>query len=467
MPNPYQTKNALIVLNIFSAMVAFYLGNSSEFPDWLTYWYMSEGLETGKFSSWFFLESYYPETIRTPGYPLFLLILRSISDSQLFIKVVQLLLYFATLLIAYKTLDKLSDSNILALCVFLFLTALNIQIPYYSGLISSESPSIFLTALFTYFITTKEKNLRNAIYLGLIGGLLFLMRPAFMLLPFCLLIYFIFIKRTAGKFILIHTLIFSFTLIPFSLWNLENHGVFKPTPIEGAASIAHMGYWNFKLPINYREDFQYNAAVIKDATNPISFSEEERVKYKEKYERDWLGLINSLQTHIKTDEVVAMKEMQLNNPGIFPIYNSKYTLLREQYLADLLVKEIKENPIYYLKTRIYTFFRVYYSGLNVKALKESPSLIVIFKSVYPFLITFFSIFIGLLIALIYYLKNRKKIDESFEILLMISLYYGAVSMPFAAQGRYTVPIHFCILIMLSIMSTKIPMLKRAEDETST
>ena len=135
MPNPYQTKNALIVLNIFSAMVAFYLGNSSEFPDWLTYWYMSEGLETGKFSSWFFLESYYPETIRTPGYPLFLLILRSISDSQLFIKVVQLLLYFATLLIAYKTLDKLSDSNILALCVFLLLTALNIQIPYYSGLI--------------------------------------------------------------------------------------------------------------------------------------------------------------------------------------------------------------------------------------------------------------------------------------------------------------------------------------------
>ena len=180
-----------------------------------------------------------------------------------------------------------------------------------------------------------------------------------------------------------------------------------------------------------------------------------------------MGLINSLQTHIKTDEVVAMKEMQLNNPGIFPIYNSKYTLLREQYLADLLVKEIKENPIYYLKTRIYTFFRVYYSGLNVKALKESPSLIVIFKSVYPFLITFFSIFIGMLIALIYYLKNRKKIDESFEILLMISLYYGAVSMPFAAQGRYTVPIHFCILIMLSIMSTKIPMLKRAENETST
>ena len=288
-----------------------------------------------------------------------------------------------------------------------------------------------------------------------------------MLLPFCLLIYFIFIKRTAGKFILIHTLIFSFTLIPFSLWNLENHGVFKPTPTEGAASIAHMGYWNCNLPINYSEDLQYNAAVIKDATNPISFSEEERVKYKEKYERDWLGLINSLQTHIKTDEVVAMKEMQLNNPGIFPIYNSKYTLLREQYLADLLVKEIKENPIYYLKTRIYTFFRVYYSGLNVKALKESPSLIVIFKSVYPFLITFFSIFIGLLIALIYYLKNRKKIDESFEILLMISLYYGAVSMPFAAQGRYTVPIHFCILIMLSIMSTKIPMLKRAEDETST
>ena len=47
-----------------------------------------------------------------------------------------------------KALIKISKKNKLASLIFLLLTFLNIQIPFYSGYISTETPCIFLTILF-------------------------------------------------------------------------------------------------------------------------------------------------------------------------------------------------------------------------------------------------------------------------------------------------------------------------------
>ena len=108
----------LILLNFCSIGFAFFLSNAISFPDWVTYWLMSEGLEIGRFSSVYFLDTYYPETIRTPGYPFFLMILKSIIDTKTFIKLFQLALYFASFMMAYNLVKYLSNSNKFIMIIF-------------------------------------------------------------------------------------------------------------------------------------------------------------------------------------------------------------------------------------------------------------------------------------------------------------------------------------------------------------
>ena len=450
----HQIITALIVVNIISALIAFLIGFQSNFPDWLTYWNMSKSLELGQFSSWYFLEEYYPETIRTPGYPIFLLISRSIIDSTLFIKIIQLFLYFCSLALAYKLLNHICR-NKSASIIFLSLCSINIQIPYYSGLISTEAITIFLVLLYAYILVTKQIALKNALLLGIIGGTIFLMRPAFLFFPFILGAYSLLFNKLSLRFNSIHILIFCLTLIPFSIWNLNNHGVLKVTPIEGASSIAHMGFWNFKLPIDYREDFQYNAVILEDLTSPIDLTKNERHLNKIKYEENWKTLIEQNQHLLNEKDIKSLNIMKSSNPGIFPIYNSEYTISRENKLRDLLFKDIAEEPIFYVKTRIYTFFRVYFTGLNIKSLKSANSLEGSLKVYYPFVVTFSCILLGMLISLTYYVMKKGKTPNGYDYLLLLVLYHGIVAMPFAVQGRYTVPIHFCILILLSIVLSNI------------
>ena len=98
-------------LNLFSAITVFYFSSSMKFTDEVYYWSLAEGLEKGLFSSWYFLDVYYPETLRTPWYPFFLLFFKSIYNSIFFIKIIQLLFYFCTLILAYKLVIKLSQKN--------------------------------------------------------------------------------------------------------------------------------------------------------------------------------------------------------------------------------------------------------------------------------------------------------------------------------------------------------------------
>ena len=59
-------------------------------------------------------------------------------------------MYFISIYFCIKILKKLSSNNRKVIHVFLILTSINIHIPFYSGYISAESLTIFLTALYCY-----------------------------------------------------------------------------------------------------------------------------------------------------------------------------------------------------------------------------------------------------------------------------------------------------------------------------
>ena len=80
--------------------------------------------------------------------------------------------------------------------------------------------------------------------------------------------------------------VFGATVLPYVLWNYSNHGVFKATPLEGAGSYMHIGYWAGKTP-GYTDRF-YLQNFMGDEL--IRFTPEDSIPaHIKEYELEWAG----------------------------------------------------------------------------------------------------------------------------------------------------------------------------------
>ena len=68
-----------------------------------------------------------------------------------------------------------------------------------------------------------------------------------------------------------------------------------------------------------------------------------------------------------------------------------------------------------------------------------------------FVISFIIIFCGFIYASIFMFKNWKTISYELAIIYFFIVYTAGVHTPFSVQARYTVPIHLCLLILLSLV----------------
>lgn len=453
---------ALIIANIITATAAFILAVNTHFPDAKGFWLMSEGINAGRFSSWYFLDTYYPETLRTPGYPLLLALIKLFNSSPLFIKIIQLASYFISLFLCFKIVNKLSGNNNKSSIVFLCLTAINIQIPYYSGYISSDIWCIFFTAAIIYVLVIKPKTIKNGLLLGILAGLNFIMRPAFLLFPFVITLWYLLFKRDQLKYISVHLIVFCITLLPFTYWNFKNHNSIQPTPIEGGAGVAHIGYWSFRLPKGYQENYYWGNVVPDDLTNPFTFSDEEFQKNKIEFENEWKEILDNIKPLNKKNDLKNLESMSEQKLGIFKLYNSEYTLARESLLKKKIKEHILEKPAFYIETRIYSFFRLYFTGINKNELERSATISSTLKSLFPFAVTFISICIGYFISVILLLKNKYERSYETGIIIILCFYQGAVHAFFTIQGRYLVPVHLLILILVALAITRNKKLKSGQ-----
>ena len=442
-----------LIINFLVAGIIFSLSLNSSFPDQNDYLALAESILNGKFSSYFFLENYYPATLRSPGYPLFLASILAIFQTSLFVKYAQLFMYFFSIILSIKIIEKLSESQ-LSQYIFIALSTICIQIPYYSALISSESLTIFIIIYNIYILLVKDiKNIFVNALTGFTFSFLVLTKPAFLLLPFLLIFLAIILKSNLKNYIFI-IIFFLLGLMPFSAWNYANHGVFKPTTIEGMATIAHMGYWNFKLPAGYKSQFDdYQSSIVSDFSNPFIFSDEEYLSNVISFENEWNQINEELDILLSPSYRIDLAYMR-EDPTIFITYPSNYIIKREELLNAVIIENIKKDPLYYLSTRTYNFFRVFFTGINVSNFTDANSFFEKLKMILAFAISFSIIFCGFLYSTFFILKNLKTVSSEILILYSYIFYTAAVHVPFSVQARYTVPIHLCLLVLLSIITTQ-------------
>ena len=444
-----QLITTLFFLNVLFSFVIFLISKNSVFPDQTDYLSIAYGiLSEGQFSSWTELDGDYPNTLRTPGYPFFLSGLLALNESLIFIKSIQFLIHLFCLILALKIITKLGGAN-RSLVFFLVLSLLSLQLPFYSGYISSETLTIFLVLLSIYLLVHSKLTLKRYFLLGVLFGLITLTRPAFLLLPLAIIFIMLYkLRASALKNVFVIVLGYFICLTPYSAWNYKHHSTFQPTSIEGSASIMHMGYWSQKLPEGYQSTFDnYQTTVVKDIFYPIKLSDMELSKNLREYEAEWHSVNSKLINLSKDPNIVLM----INSKEKFPTYSSEYTIKREKLLRDETILNIKENPEYFVLSRLYNFIRVFFTGLSHDSLSKDKSFFEKSRNLYAFLSTFFIILGGFIFLTIYLIKNFVILNNHFLYLYTYIIYTAAIHTPFTVQARYTIPIHFIILILLSLV----------------
>ena len=444
----YSKKNYyfLIAINLIVGVLIFSISCKAYFPDSLGYWLMAKSMFLGKYSSWYTLDTYYPETLRTPGYPIFLAMCQLVSDSTFLPKFLQLLIYFSIVYLCIKIIEKINP-NIVYKNIFLFILIPNVQIVYYTGLISAEILNTFFVILSMYLLVLKRSSI-NVILLAFSCYAAFIIRPSFLLFPFVMFVYLVISNKKDLLKAILFIVAYVALLIPFGMWNKMNHGIFKITTIDGAAGAMHMGYWALKLPDGYTEPFYWGHNTEYDLTRPHFYTKDQELENVKIYEKECSEIWNTAKKYESIEDSLNIVEMK-KNTKIFVIHNSKYTIEREKLLMKANIRNILNDPVYIVKSKIYEFVRFYVTGINYKKLKNCNTLSDYVNTIYPTLVTLIFIFFGLIYTTVLILFKRVRFKYALCFILLF-WYYGVMHLPFSIQARYTIPIHLLILSIISI-----------------
>ena len=180
---------------------------------------------------------------RTPGYPLFLFLIRSVFDNLIFVIFVQNCLGILSILLIYNTAKQFSKELSL-LTTFIF--SINLNIILYQNLIMTESIFIITFISFIYFFLRfiRYKKIKYLIYFSLAISLSALIRPqVYYIILFIFLMMFLLVHaplKQKIKFFLIFILIFKSCLFT---WEFRNFKVYENYFFVIAKEVNLIGYY--------------------------------------------------------------------------------------------------------------------------------------------------------------------------------------------------------------------------------
>ncbi|TGE23216.1 hypothetical protein [Hymenobacter metallicola] len=446
---------ALVALNFLVTIAVAVATFHTISGDHYTYLGYADGLLQGRYTYWYFLPEYVPDTFRNPGYPLFLLLVKALGGGEIAARVVQVVLYLLTLGIVVKLAARCEPDSRSWLVRNLFLVLLlpNIQLAYFAAVIFPEVLVAFLIATYAYVALSWPVGAwKRTIALALLAGLIFQTRPIFILFPGLQLVldFWQTWRKAAFSWLQAAALlvIFGATMLPYALWNYRHHGVLKPTSLEGGAGVMQIGFWALRMP-GYHET-RYWGNQMGDEI--ISFVEPTAVPgYIAAFNQEWDSIDAQCAPLLTERDKRYLPQMKDNQQNLFPTYNSAYTQQREKLLMKANLANIRREPGYYLKTRLYTLIRLWVTGVQMNAWREATTPFAKLKVVYPALVSA-ATFVLALGSIGWVLVRRRVVNGTFIWWLSLALvvYFGLVHLPFAIQARYTVPVRPWLLLATAI-----------------
>lgn len=438
-----------ILLSVICILsVALLLINLQDFSgDHFTYLNYVKGFHQGRYTYWYFLHDYYPDTFRNPGYPLFLYALSFISPSIILIQVTQLLLLFVSLYIMLKLIEYY-DNRFELKNLFLLLVIINFIVLSYSPLMYPETLMLFLVTLIVYIETCFVSNTwKKILLLVLLYGFCFQVRPVIIFLPLLRVLYFLFYSKKLSLYKNFTFLVlFIITLLPYGYWNLLNHQKFQITPLEGGAGAMYLGYWSPKM-IGYVEDRYWRNVMHEDKF--INFVDRKDIPENiALFNNEWDSVERICNKYLTAKDSANIQLMKLH-PDLFITYNTKYTIEREKIVKALAINHYMSDWKYTVKLKAYTFFRLWFTGISMK-----PTFKTNLSDSLPIISAFISGFLSLVLFIFYFLFcvfKKREVIKALLLPLLVCLYFDIIHVPFGIQSRYTIPVRLLYLFCLSYM----------------
>ena len=179
------------------------------------------------------------DSFRTPGYPIFVAMIYSISyNSVWFVLLIQILLNVISVLLVFKIASIIFSRKIALFSAFLF--AIDINQALYAVTLLTDTLFVFLFLASVYYLckSIKGYNLTPIFISALLLGISTLVRPISFLFPFVAVFFILVICNLKLKIKLVYSLIFSFTfIIAISPWLIHNYSKFgepKLSSISGS-----------------------------------------------------------------------------------------------------------------------------------------------------------------------------------------------------------------------------------------
>ncbi len=211
-----------ILLHILcSVLFIFITGDNFKYWDEKDYHTISSNIiEKGKFSRYGDVNN----ACRPPGYPFFLATLMILSKNVIFIKLIQLCLYYLSAFLIYKiTFLIRHNHNISLLSSVLFL--LYPSILYIVNTLYPQILYMFLFLLLMYLLLLKSKSIYIYSIIGIINGFLIFVIPIHIL--FLPIIIFLIWKLNNKSNLYKSIIVFLLTIIVLLPWSWRNYKIFQ------------------------------------------------------------------------------------------------------------------------------------------------------------------------------------------------------------------------------------------------
>lgn len=446
-----RSRNWLLIANALVAVLVIHVFRAphGDLGDYLP---LADGILHGEYSAWYRLPVDVPDTFRNPGYPLLLAAIKCIGTDLRWVQGVQVVLYLLSVGAMLRVLGRLGGP--MASNLFLLFLLPSINILYFSMGILPEIPTLFFISLFLWGDVLMNEGWRRHVFMALCVGAAFQCRSTWLLFPIArVLAELLVLRRTFNrKGALLFLAVFGATLMPFGLWNLRHHGVFKVTSLEGGAGVMHLGWWAGKIP-GHQEWWYWGNFFSPE---PISFTD------------DVPGNIAAFDAECRTMDsmlrpyLTAVDTLMLNAPkAVISVrtYNTRYTLERERILKDMTWRHVKEEPGYTLEWKAYSAARIWFTGLNMDRFRKASAMGKI-AELYPFAVTFSIFLLALVVVPLTLLRHRDLVRRLLP-LWSVLLYTAVIHIPFAIQARYTIPARLVLLAMIALCLER-SILRRAD-----
>lgn len=435
----------LYLLNAVAAAGMVVLTWKERGGDWATYHGLAVGILHGAYSYWTHLGLYVPDTFRTPGYPLLVAAVLKVFGAWEWLKIVQLGLYAVAVGASLGVVRNIGGGR-RAVSIFLLILLPSLNLPYYIGTMLPEIAAAAAVVGAAYVLTLPSRRLSHAVLLGFLHGVVFQLRPSFLLFPPAYFAFTLLRERRAmaWRMELVTLACFAVTLLPYGMWNLSRHGVFKVAPIEGGGGAFHTGYWAGRIPGFHERRYWGN--IFGDEI--VEFVPRDRRAVEiEAFTAEW-DAIDAELAPLLTEQDAAMLAARTREPALFPTWNSAYSIARERLLTEYTVRNIRNNMPYYVAWKAYSTVRLWVTGVMREQFTQA-SLRGRLAMLYPTTLMALQLLLAVVAIPLAYRRGVVSHGQWLALIFLL-VYWTSIHIPFVIQARYTVPVR---LVLFALTAT--------------